>query len=228
MIASVETRRKISESNKGRICSQETRNKIRDALKGGIRKRGRDSPNYGRKASESERANMSFAQSNDRHRLYGKHQSEETKQRISEGESIPIVQLDFYGNIIQRWKSLYEASKLGFCDSKISNCCRNKRISHGGCIWMYKKDYDKLDSYKILEKCTKTREIKNKYAPIKIIQLTEDMEFVKEWNSISEVQKYGFNKGCVSNCCVGRAKTHQNYIWIYKIDYIKKEERNNE
>ena len=223
MVASAETRRKISESNKGKVCSQDTRNKIRDALSGKIRKRGRESPNYGRKASELARLNMSNAQSKERHRLYGKHHSEETIAKIRRSESIPTVQLDTYGNLIKRWDSMADAKLFGFCDSKISNCCKNKRLSHCGYIWMMENDYNNITLNDLLEKCKTIREIKNKYTSIRIIQLAKDKTFIKEWSSVSEVSKYGFNKGCVSNCCIGRAKTHQGYLWLYAKDYYIKE-----
>lgn len=218
-IASDESRRKISEANKGRIVSKETRDKISKAHLGKVCKRGIDSPNYGRKASVEAKLNMSKAQSGEKHRLYGKHQSEETKTKISETESIPIVQLDTSGNLIKRWNSLKDATLCGFLDSKISSCCRGDRLSHGGYLWMYEKDYNSLDGDKILDRCKKIKESIEKYSPKKILQLSTSGEIIKEWNSTCETVKYGFNKGCVSNCCIGRAKTHKGYKWVYLKDY---------
>jgi hypothetical protein len=67
--------------------------------------------------------------------------------------------------------------------------------------------------------CKKSKEKLDKYSPIKIVQLAIDNEFIREWNSISETVKYGFNKGCISSCCLGRAKTHKGYRWMYLKDY---------
>lgn len=220
-IASDESRRKISEANKGRIVSKETRDKISKAHLGKVCKRGIDSPNYGRKASVEAKLNMSKAQSGEKHRLYGKHQSEETKKKISKAESISIVQLDTNGEFIKRWNSLKDTNLFGFLDSKISDCCRGNRLSHGGYIWMYESDYNLLDKESILVRCDKIRKSIEKYLPKKVLQLSMSGEIIKEWNSICETVKYGFNKGCVSNCCIGRAKTHQGYRWMYLKDYGK-------
>lgn len=218
-IPSAEARRKISESNKGRIVSKETREKISKAHLGRIGKRGIENHNYGRIASKEARINMSLAQSGKNHRLYGKHQSDETKKRISDAESIPSIQLDIYGNFIKRWNSLCEANSFGFSDSKISSCCRGNRLSHGGYLWMYESDYILLSKDDVFDKCNILRESIEKYSPKKVLQISLDGNIIKEWDSISKTTKYGFNKGCVSNCCIGRAKTHKGYKWIYLKDY---------
>lgn len=219
IILSKESRMKISKANKGRVVSEETRAKISKSNLGKICKRGIDSLNYGRKASDEARLNMSKAQSGVKHRLYGKHQSQETRNKIGKAKSIPIIQLDANGKFIKRWNNLTSATNYGFLDSKISSCCKGKRITHGGYIWLYEKDYNNLSQDDILYMCKKSKEKLDKYSPIKIVQLATDNEFIREWNSISETVKYGFNKGCISNCCLGRTKTHKGYRWMYLKDY---------
>jgi len=87
-ICSVETRKKISEAEKGKIVSEETRKKISEAQKGKIvsektrRKHslamlGKKNPNYGKIFSEEERRNLSI-------RRKGKMHSEETKRKMSQ------------------------------------------------------------------------------------------------------------------------------------------------
>lgn len=52
--------------------------------------------------------------------------------------SKPVVQIDFDGNIVNKWKSMTEAEKtLGFNKRNISNCCRGVRQTAYGYRWRY-------------------------------------------------------------------------------------------
>lgn len=79
--------------------------------------------------------------------LFGKHRSNEIKEKISKGlkgkNAIAVYQLDTDGNIIQKWESAVEASKqLGICNGHISACCRGKRLTTGGYRWSYANPED--------------------------------------------------------------------------------------
>ena len=50
----------------------------------------------------------------------------------------------------------------------------------------------------------------------KVYQYTLDGKFVKEWESISECARNGFNLGAVFSCCIGERKTHKCYRWSYE------------
>ena len=54
----------------------------------------------------------------------------------------------------------------------------------------------------------------------KIIQLTLNGDFIKEWNSIKETKKYGYIPNNISDCCNKKRKTHKGYIWMFYEDYI--------
>lgn len=50
-----------------------------------------------------------------------------------------------------------------------------------------------------------------------VIQYDLEGNLVKEWESISAVQrKTGWNTSHISSCCRGRLKTMYNYVWRYK------------
>ena len=50
----------------------------------------------------------------------------------------------------------------------------------------------------------------------KIYQYTKDGEFVKEWESLSTVERVlGFGKRNISSCACGKRKSAYNYIWKY-------------
>ena len=50
----------------------------------------------------------------------------------------------------------------------------------------------------------------------KVLQFTLNGEFIREWPSISECGRNGFNIGAIWSCCNGKLKTHKGYIWKYK------------
>ena len=58
---------------------------------------------------------------------------------------------------------------------------------------------------KVAKKCSKP-----------VVQYTLDGQFVREWESIRECDRNGFNHGAVAVCCQGKRKTHKGFIWKYK------------
>lgn len=58
--------------------------------------------------------------------------------RRANAQSIPVNQYDKSGNLIQTFKSLYDADKLlGVSYTSICKCCRGKLKSAGGYVWRY-------------------------------------------------------------------------------------------
>lgn len=104
-----ETRRKISQANKGRVMSQEFRDKLSERF------RGSNNPNYGKSISEEQRKRIL-----------------ETRKRK------PILQYDLEGNFIKEWSSKKEAVRAGYQEYCIWRCCNNKSKTHRNFIWKYK------------------------------------------------------------------------------------------
>lgn len=54
--------------------------------------------------------------------------------------SIPIKQLDLYGNVIREWSCAKDAEReMGFDASTITKCCKGKKQTHKGYRWEYKE-----------------------------------------------------------------------------------------
>ena len=79
--------------------------------------------------------------------MFGKHHTEETKQKISEAKKgkplynihVPILQYTLDGEFIREWESATTASKeLGINQGNICSCCKNKLKSCSSYIWKYK------------------------------------------------------------------------------------------
>lgn len=57
---------------------------------------------------------------------------------------------------------------------------------------------------------------------IRIFQFTKDGEFVRKWDSATQVQKeLGFNQSSITKCCKGKCKSAYGYKWGYADDYEK-------
>ena len=49
----------------------------------------------------------------------------------------------------------------------------------------------------------------------KVLQFTLDDEFVREWPSVNECGRNGFNKGHVAECCKGKLSHYKGFKWCY-------------
>ena len=147
---SEETRRKLSETKKGKQLSEETKRKISEANKGKKgywygkqlseeTKRKMSEANKDKQLSEETKRKMSESRKGEKNPNYGKQLSEEHKRKLSK----PVVQIDPTTNkIVKMWESAREADRQGGFDFKnISQCCNGKRKTHKGYKWMFLSDY---------------------------------------------------------------------------------------
>lgn len=107
-----ETRKKMSDSHKGKKHSEETKRKIGDAQRG------------------------------EKSHMYGKHQSEEWKMKILLSHRKPVEQWSKDGTtLIARYESIAEAARQTGVDAgNISRCCLGKYKTAGGYRWRYSKE----------------------------------------------------------------------------------------
>lgn len=72
--------------------------------------------------------------------MFGKHLSEETKQKLKEYFSKPVLQYTKDKIFIREWESGKLASEeLNINKSNITACCQGKQKTAGGFIWKYKE-----------------------------------------------------------------------------------------
>ena len=129
-------------------------------------------------------------------------------------ESKPIYQIDFQGNIVKEWQSANWAGKtLGLTISSIYNALNHIRKIKvcGGFIWVYVDEYDPntFDLNWYLER-------HYPYRPYYLYD--KDLNLIKEYSSVLEAEKDGFNRNGIYKCAGGQNKTHKGFIWKdYKI-----------
>ena len=216
VLPSEESRRKMSESHKGQVppnkgipMSEEQKKKLSESLKGrnpwnkGIPmseeqkkklreiNKGRVPPNKGKHHSDEARKKMSEShkgiQAGEKHPMFGKHLSEETKKKMSES----LKGLFSGENHPMFGKHLSEESK-----KKISEKQKGKKLSE--------ETRRKMSKARINGKQSK-----------KILQFTLDDEFVREWQSIAECERNGYNGANICYCCQGKRKSHKGFKWCY-------------
>ena len=49
-----------------------------------------------------------------------------------------------------------------------------------------------------------------------VLQYDLNGNLIKEWKSVNECGRNGFNQGDICKCCNGKRKTAKGFIWVYK------------
>ena len=121
--------------------------------------------------------------------------------------SIPIIQYDKNGNIINTFSSIKEASNIiGICMDSISGCCKHRRKSGGGYIW--RKINDPLDKSEIKSD--------NFWGKRRIKQYTLHGEYIRTFDSLREAGKaVKAPWQAIQRVCMGKRKTSHGYKWEY-------------
>jgi len=93
---------------------------------------------------------------------------------------------------------------------------------HNSTIRKYLKQGTKLDlcNYDAKKEVKRTLELGHGHNKRKIVQLTVDGKFLKEWDCIKTTsEKINVHQNGIVQCCKGKYKTSGGYKWMYKEDY---------
>ena len=167
-------------------------------------------------ASEETRKKMSqnhYDCSGENHPMFGKKHSEETKKKLSDshkGKPSP-----------NKGKPMSEEQK-----KKLSLAHKGKHHSEETKKKMSQNHYDcsgenhymfgKHHSEETKKKISETKKgIPNDKCSKKVLQFTLDDEFVREWSSIAECSRNGYNGANICKCCQGKRKSAYGFKWCY-------------
>ena len=200
---SEESRRKMSESRLGeknhffgKHHTEEVKKKISESKKN---------------ISDETRRKMSVAKKGKPSHHKGKPLSDETKKKISNANKGKPAH--------NKGVPMNEETK-----KKISNANKGKKLSDE----TRKKISESTSSEKNpmfgkhhSEETKKKMSLSKKGKPnLKlskpILQFTLDGEFVKEWQSIMECERNGFDRGSIRLCCQGKKTQYKGFVWKYK------------
>jgi len=120
-----------------------------------------------------------------------------------------VRQYDKDMNFIRRYGSISEAVQNGFDSSSIRGCCSGAFIQHRGFRWRYDEEDNENGGTEHSDDWGRPGSRK------KIVQVGENNEIVKTWDSVKETANQGFKPSGVSACLTGVQKTHRGFEWRY-------------
>lgn len=126
--------KKLQKSHLNKKLSEQHKKNISKGLGG----KGKNNVNYGKKQTELARIHNFLAKKGNKHPNYGKHLSDETKEKIKKRVSKPILQYDLNKNLICKWENQRIAGEqLNISYKAISKCLNGKSKTCGGFIWEF-------------------------------------------------------------------------------------------
>ena len=84
------------------------------------------------------------------------------------------------------------------------------------CTYEYNNNYETVK-----QRISKTQ-INDPNKSKRVLQFTLDGIFIREWPSVSECGRNGFNYSSVAACCRGERKSHKGFRFMYYDDYKEK------
>lgn len=202
---SEETRRKISESNKGRPyinpwnkISSERKEKIKQMMH--TKFLGENNPRYGKHCTQETKEKIS--------------KSKLGKKMINSIQCIETYQFDLDGNFVNKYYSAKEAERqTNLKASNIRNCLNNKQYSYGDYIWRKKEDVEIFNNiYKPIN-LPKKNKINRK-----IYQFDLQGNFITSYKKLNEILKFNKNYklNSIYGCLKYQCKSIYGYIWRYE------------
>lgn len=114
-----------------------------------------------------------------------------------------IMQFDFNGNFIKKWKSFFEIKNSIKNSGGVKSACQHIAKTACGYQWLYEEEYNKgIRVDKIMDKT--------------IYQFTKDMKLIGKYKNQVEASKATntLQEG-ISSCLLGKLKTSNGFIWKY-------------
>ena len=195
----------LSEGGDGVLPSEETRRKMSKSHKGKI------PPNKGIPMSEEQKKKLSESLKGRNVWNKGIPMSEETKKKLSESHKGQIPPNKGKHHTEESKKKMSESHKGLFSGEK--HPFFGKHHTEESKKKISEKQKGKKLSEETRRKMSKAR-INGKQSK-KVLQYTLDDEFVREWSSIAECSRNGFNGANICYCCQGKRKSAYGFKWCY-------------
>ena len=143
----------------------------------------------------------------------GRKCTDETKQKIREANSNPVLQFSTKGELLNTYNSATDAGEaINKTRTSITNCCKGKSKKCDNYIFLFKNDYE-LNPTLLDERLSNLN--KRRISAIPIIQINGNI--CTEYPSITDAsEQTGIKITSISNCLRGYSKTAGNCKWIYK------------
>ena len=155
--------------------------------------------------SEETKKKMSEAHKGEKSYMYGKHLSEETKKKLSKSHKGKKQSEETKKKRSEKLKGIKRSDEI---KRKIGEAHKGEK-NH-----MYGKHHTDEAKKKISENL-----INRKDQSKSVLQIDKKTnEVIAEFPSMAEVERqFGFSQGHISNCCLGKRKSHGGYIWRFAV-----------
>lgn len=127
-----------------------------------------------------------------------------------------IDQYDLNGIYITTYESIANAAKnLGLDASNLTTRCKNRQKSYGNYLWVYHNEPapEVYIDKRIGHLTSSSKRI--------VLQYSKENQYIKEYESAHEAARQINKPKCanhITECCQGKRKTCEGYIWKYKED----------
>jgi group I intron endonuclease len=146
---------------------------------------------------------MSSVRSGERHHMFGKHHTEETRELLRDANKKPVEQWSKDGmELIRRFESVDEAStETGSVGSHITKVCKGERKTTGGFHWKFVRNEDVQTNNQLKFK--------------KIQQWSFDGQtLIAEYDTLDEAaQSTNSDNRTISKCCKGKGRSAGGFKW---------------
>ena len=130
---------------------------------------------------------------------------------------VPIVQLDFKGNIINVYYNVKQIDNSGFLRNNIVQAINKNNYAYKNYFWIRLDEYNNLSQEELLRLIKNKVPKKHKTNNRAVIQLSKDGEFIREYCSLTDAAKeMNVIRQAIQQCTSGRMKTCKGYKWEYK------------
>lgn len=154
----------------------------------------------------------------------------ENTHKLKDRKLFPIIQLDLQYNPVKIWEGGNVINKKQYNLRSVYSCLKNKNKKHKEYHWMYFSEYVKeygqvdYEKYKnVDESSIPVPEKEKKPLSKPIVQLSLDMQFIKEWESAYVAAQFvGVDRRSIVACLrKGIDYTSGGFKWMYLDDYKK-------
>jgi len=141
----------------------------------------------------------------------------ESRAEAQSHRSIAIIQIDFDGNVVNKWNSISAAAKsLNIRSQSLYDAVhQNGRKTLAGYIWVKECDYtpdiiisDYFNSHNVSRKVVQYDKLGN------VINIYPNFNYLNRYTE--------YDGSCVRKCCIGEKLSYKNFIWRYDGDVFDK------
>ena len=205
----------LREINTGRKATEETKQKMSQSHKErwtdelreewSVKMSGEGNHMYGRHHSEETKQKLREMFSGEKSCKYGTHPSEETLQKMSLNSSLKkaVVQLDMNGNYITEYHSMGEAGRVtGISEGQICTAIKTQK-SAGGYMWMHKENYNPEETIIYTN---------SRFVPV--VQIDKNGNYIAEYFNVNEAERQtGILSQNIGKCCREKHRIAGGYFW---------------